>query len=98
MAFIAVWLQLLWQKFYRNVPIALPNIWIFAKPLNLISFHCNRNIIFVKNYSRIISSGAIRGMKLKFFRNVHNMCLHKIYVFLLPLLMCFRRYGSLKFP
>ena len=41
---------------------------------------------------KIVFSEAIRGMKLKLFRNVHNISLYKN---LLPLLMCFRRYGNL---
>ena len=36
-------------------------------------------------------------MKLKRSRNVHNISLYKI-CFVLPLLMCFRCYGNLKFP
>ena len=34
-----------------------------------------------KNIKKIISSEAIRGMKLKLYRNVHNMCLYKKNVF-----------------
>ena len=51
---------------------------------------------FAKRYAKIISSEAIRGMKLKLCRNVHNIKLYKHTVLML-LLMCFRCYGNLKF-
>ena len=60
------------QKFYRNVP--LPNIRILSKPLNLIGCHGNQKAKFVKKYKKNISE-AIRGMKLKLCRNVHNISL-----------------------
>ena len=73
----------------------LPNIWILSKPLNLIGCHGNRKDKFAKTYWKIISSEAVRRMKLKRCRNVHNISL---FVFLLPLLMWFRCYGNLNFP
>ena len=78
----------------------LPNIWILSKLLNLIGCHGNhRKDKFVKKYSKIISSEAIRGMKLKLCRNVHNISLYrKSFFFLLTLLMWFLCYGNLKFP
>ena len=51
----------------------LPNIWILSKPLNLISCHGNQKDKFAKKYSKIISSEAVRGMKLKLCRNIHNI-------------------------
>ena len=42
--------------------------------------HGNRKAKLVKKYSKIISSEAIRGMKLKLC-NVHNISLYKNYVF-----------------
>ena len=36
----------------------------------------------MKKCSKIISSEAIRGMKLKLCRNVHNISLYKICVFI----------------
>ena len=78
------------------------SIWIFSQLLNLIACHGNRKAIFAKKkkkeQKKIISSEAIRGMKLKLCRNVHNINLCKNYVFLLPLLTCFRCYDNLKFP
>ena len=59
----------------------LPNIWFLSKPLNLIGYHGNQNFKFAKKYSKIISSEAIRGMKLKLHRKVHNISLYKNYVF-----------------
>ena len=35
-------------------------------------------------------------MKLKLYRNIHNICLYKKLCLLLPLLMCSWRYGNLK--
>ena len=70
------------------------NIWILFKQLNLIG---NRKAKFAKKYSNIISSEAIREMKLKLYRNVHNISLYKN-VFLLLLLMHFGCYGNLHFP
>ena len=49
--------------------------------MNLIGCHGNRNAKFAKKYSKIFSSEAIRGMKLKLCRNVHNISLYKYYVF-----------------
>ena len=50
----------------------LRNIRILSKPLNLIGCHGNRKTKFAKKYSEIISE-AIRGMKLKICRTVHNI-------------------------
>ena len=79
------------QKYSWSSP--LPNIRILSKPLNLIGCHSNQKAKVVKIHETIISSEAIRGMKLKLCRNVHNICLYKS---LLPLLMCFCCYGNLK--
>ena len=76
----------------------LPNIWILSKLLNLIGCHGNQKDKFAKKYSKIISPKAIRGMKLKLHRNVHNISLYKMCDFLLPLLMCFCGYDNLNFP
>ena len=59
----------------------LPTIWILFKLLCLIGCHGNRNAKFAKKYSKIFSSEALRGMKLKFCRNVHKISLYKNYVF-----------------
>ena len=55
---------------------------------------------FSKKYSKIFSSEAIRGMKLKLCKNVHDISLYVkyIYSFLLSLPLYFRCYGNLKFP
>ena len=59
----------------------LPNIWILFKQLYLIGCNGNQNAKFAKKYSEIFSSEAIRGIKLKFCRTVHNISLYKNYVF-----------------
>ena len=82
------------QKWCLRSP--LPIIRILYKPLNLIGWHGNRKAKFAKKCSKIFSE-AVRGMKLKLCRNFHNISLYKI-VFLLSLLMGFRRFGNLKFP
>ena len=61
---------------------SLPTIWILSKPLYLIGCNSNLNKKFAKNYSKIFSSEAIRGMKLKFCRNDHNISLYKNYIFI----------------
>ena len=76
----------------------LPNISFLSKPLNLIGCHGNQKAKFEKKYKKIIYSEAIRGIKLKVCRDVHNISLYKNDVFLLPVLMYFRCYGNLKFP
>ena len=59
------------QKYSLSSP--LPNISFLSKPLNLIGCHGNRKAKFEKQYSEIISSEAIRGIKLKLCRNVQNI-------------------------
>ena len=59
----------------------LPNISFLSYLLNLIGCHGNRKAKLEKKYSKIISSEAIRGIKLKLCRNVHNISLYKIGVF-----------------
>ena len=64
----------------------LSNIWILSKPLNLIGCHGNRMATEMlnlrKQYSKIISSEVIRGLKLKLCRTVHNINLYKTCVFI----------------
>ena len=50
----------------------LSNIPFLSKHLNLICCHGNQNAKFVKKYSKILSE-AIRRIKLKLCRNVHNI-------------------------
>ena len=64
-----VWRKVL-QKCYLSSP--LPNISFLSKPLNLIGCHGNLKAKFAKKYSKIISSEAIRGIKLKLCRNIYN--------------------------
>ena len=70
-------------KFLQKCSVSspLPNVWILSKPLYLIGCHGNRNAKSAKKYSKIFSSEAIRGLKLKFCRNDHNISLYKNYVF-----------------
>ena len=55
----------------------LPNIWILFKPLYLIGSHGKARLNLRNNIKKIISSEVIRGIKLKFCRNVHNISLFK---------------------
>ena len=55
----------------------LPNISFLFKPLNLIGCHGKQKAKFEKIYSKLISSEAIRGIKLKLCKNVHNIPLQK---------------------
>ena len=80
MAFISISLQIFWQKFFRNVPWVdlyhtyefRPNRWIWLVAMATERINLRKNIK---------KSEAIRGMKLKLCRNVHNISLYKIYVF-----------------
>ena len=84
------------QKWPLSSP--LPDILILSKPLNLIGSHGSRKAKFAKKKNKkIISSEAIRGIKLKLCRKVHNISLYKM-AFLLSLLISFCCYGKLKFP
>ena len=82
LAFIAISLQIFWQKFCRNVPwVTLyqqyefcPNCWIWLVAM------ATETLNLWKKYSKIFSE-AIRGMKLKLCRNVHNISLYKKYDF-----------------
>ena len=68
-------LTIVLQKCSMSSP--LPNIWILPKPLNSIGCHGNRKAKFVNKFSKIVSSEAIRGMKLKLCRNVHSISFNK---------------------
>ena len=63
------------QKYSLSSP--LPNISFLSKPLNLIGCHGNQKAKFEKKYSKLIYSEAIRGIKLKLCKNVHNIPLQK---------------------
>ena len=69
----------------------LQNMWILSKPLNLIGCYGNQKAKFAKKYSNIVSLEAIKGMKLKLYRKVHNISLINV----LLLLMYFGCYGNL---
>ena len=81
MAFIAISLQIFWQKFYRNVPWVVfyqpyefcPNRWIWLVAM------ATETLNFRKKYSKIFLE-AIKGMKLKLCRNV-NISFYKNCVF-----------------
>ena len=60
----------------------LPTRWILSKPQNLIGFYGNSKVKFAKKYSKMISSEAVWGMKLKLCRDVHTISLYKKYVFI----------------
>ena len=61
---------------YRNVSWVV--IWILSKSksLNLIACHGNIKGKFSKKYSKIFSSEAVRGMKLKLCIHVHDISLY----------------------
>ena len=69
-------------KVLQKCSLSSPLLKILSKTLNLIGCHGNRKAKFAKKYSKIISSEAIRGMKLKLCRNDHNVSLYKIYFFI----------------
>ena len=73
-------------------------IWILSKSLNLIGCHGNIKGKFSKKYSKIDSSEAVWGIKLKLCRIVSNNSLYKNTVFLLLLLKHFGCYDNLKIP
>ena len=70
--FIAISLQVFWQKFYRNIPCVVlyktyhfcPNLWIWLVAMATKILH------LWKKYYKIFSSEAIRRIKLKLCRNV----------------------------
>ena len=53
-----------------------------SKSLNLIGCHGNIKGKFSKKYSKIFSSEAVRGMKLKLCRNVCVIILYTNHVFI----------------
>ena len=82
--FIAISLQIFWQKFCRNVCWVVlhqayhfrPNLSVYCLPIG------NRNVKFPKKYlKKINASEAIRGIKLKLCRIVYNISLYKTTVF-----------------
>ena len=82
MAFIAVSLQIFWQNFYRNVPWVVLyefvwNIWILSNCwIWLVHGNWKAKFVIFFFFSKIISSEAIKRMKLKLCRNVHNIRLY----------------------
>ena len=71
--------------FYRSfteISLSSPLPTYKSKPLNLIGCHGNRKDKFAKKYSKINSSEAIMGVKLKLCRNVHNISLYKNCIFI----------------
>ena len=68
------------QKCSLSSPLL--NISFLSNPLNLICCHGNQKAKFAKEKFKIISSEALKGMKLKLCRTVHNICLHKPWVFM----------------
>ena len=75
LAVIAISLQIFWQKNYRSIPWKVlyqtyhfcPNllIWFVAMATERLNLW--------KNIKKIISSDAIRGIKLKLCWNIHNV-------------------------
>ena len=67
------------QRFSLSSP--QPNVLILSKLQNWIGCHDNWKNKFVKKYSKIISSEAIRGLKLKICRNAHNISFYRKVLF-----------------
>ena len=76
LAFIAISLQILWQKFYRDVLLVV--LYKTYYEFDGLPWQPKGSIL-EKNIQK--SSETIRGMKLKLCRNVHNISLYKKYVF-----------------
>ena len=74
-----VYLDFFLRKCFLSSPLRL--IWILSKSLNLIGYHGNIKGKFSKKYSKIFSSEAIRGMKLKLCIHVYDISLYINYVF-----------------
>ena len=62
------------QKCFLSSPLRF--IWILSKLLNLFGCHGNIKGQFLKKYSKIFSSEAVRGMKLKLCIHVHDISLY----------------------
>ena len=69
-------------EFLCSLSSPLLTLSILSKLLNLIGCHGNRKAKFAKIFGKIIFSEAIREMKLKLRRNVHNISLYKILFFI----------------
>ena len=67
------------QKCFLSSPLWF--IWILSKSLNLIGCHGNIKGKFSKNYSKIFSSEAVKGMKLGLCIHVNDISLYTNYVF-----------------
>ena len=106
LAFIIVSLQMYLIQVLQKCSLSSPLPNMYMNFFQTAEFDWFRGLVAMatkmlnlrKNIKKIISSEAIRGMKLKLYRNVHNMCLYKKNVFLLHLLMCICLYGNLTVP
>ena len=67
------------QKCSLSCP--LQNIHFLFQPLNVVSYHGNQKVKFEKKYSKINSSEAVWGIKLKLCRIISNNSLYKGIVF-----------------
>ena len=89
LAFTAILLQILWQKFYTNVPWVVlykTYLCLLLLPLNLFGSHGNQKAKFVKKkYKKINSLEAVFGIKLKLCRIVSNSSLYKNFVFFIAI-------------
>ena len=83
MAIFAVSLQVFRSFFFTEMFLEyfLQFIWISSNSLNLIGCHGNIKGKFSKKYSKIFSSEAVMGMKLKLCIHVHDISLYINYVF-----------------
>ena len=86
LSFIAIRLCRYFDKsfteFLCSLSSPLLTLSILSKLLNLIGCHGNRKAKFAKIFGKIIFSEALREMKLKLRRNVHNISLYKILFFI----------------
>ena len=85
LSFIAIFLRYFdksFTEFLCSWSSPLLTLSILSKLLNFIGCHGNRKAKFAKIFWKIINSEAIREMKMKLRRNVHNISLYKILFFI----------------
>ena len=85
LSFIAIFLRYFdksFTEFLCSWSSPLLTLSILSKLVNLMGCHGNRKAKFAKKFWKIINSDAIREMKLKLRRNVHNISLYKILFFI----------------
>ena len=98
MAFISVSLQILWQKFYTNIPWVVlyqicefcPNCWIWLVAMAIERLNLRKNI------EKLSRQKPLRGWGWDFVEMFITLASTK-FCFLLPLLTCFHCCDNLSF-